>query len=94
MKSEHIIENQTFSNLRIHLDFKRFRNCKFIDCELVFHGFGSVELVNNAFNSCVWLFEDASSTTMGLLKDLYNQGQGGEILVEEILKDLKKPRRI
>ena len=37
-----VISNQTFQRQKVTLDGKRFENCKFIDCELVYCG-GPVE---------------------------------------------------
>jgi len=44
-----LIEGQQFINEQVELDGKSFRNCRFINARLLFHGRNSFDMVSNNF---------------------------------------------
>jgi len=37
-------KDQEFSNQEIQMDFNQFINCKFIDCDIIYRGYGPIGL--------------------------------------------------
>lgn len=62
-----------YSNITVVLDGRRYENCTFHRCTLVFQG-GYFELDGNRITECAWKFEGAAAATIALLQDLYQTG--------------------
>jgi hypothetical protein len=63
------VSGRRFHNKRVVLADRRYENCTFIQCELVFDG-RPVHLVDNAFAECSWSFDGAAGVTLGFLAAL------------------------
>jgi hypothetical protein len=63
------VSGRRFQNKRVVLADRRYENCTFIHCELVFDG-RPVHLVDNAFAECSWSFDGAAGVTLSFLAAL------------------------
>jgi phage FluMu protein Com len=68
------IEDRTFTDLIVRLDFHDFSNCVFSRCTFVYGGFGPVSLSSCRFDECKWTFADAAGNTLAFLALLYRSG--------------------
>jgi hypothetical protein len=85
-----IFENEEFSNRDIHIDFNNFTNCKFIECNLIYHGYGPVGMEGCSFTNVRWTFADAAASTLNFMKSLYvGAGEGGRKLIEQTFNNIK-----
>jgi hypothetical protein len=82
--------NETFTDDRIELHGKTFRDCTFENCELVFDGDRPPTLSNNRFVDTVFVFTGAATRTLYLLSHIYHAGDGGREVIERVLADLKE----
>lgn len=86
-------KDQEFSNQDVHMDFNQFINCKFIDCELIYHGFGPIGMEGCSFTKVRWTFSDAAANTVNFMESLYaGAGEGGRKLIEQTFEKIKAGR--
>ncbi len=86
-------EDQEFSNQDMHMDFNQFIKCKFIDCNLIYHGFGPIGMDGCSFTKIRWTFADAASNTVNFMASLYHgAGEGGRNLIEKTFENIKAGR--
>jgi len=57
-------KDQEFSNQEIQMDFNQFINCKFIDCDIIYRGYGPIGLEGCSFTKVRWTFSDASANNL------------------------------
>ena len=81
--------NETFSQERIELHGKTFRDCTFEHCELVFDGDRPPTFSNNRFVDSVFVFTGSATRTLYLLSHIFHAGDGGREVVEKMLTDLR-----
>jgi hypothetical protein len=63
-----VISKQTFTRQFIKLDGRRFENCRFIECQIVYSG-GPVEISSCEFSpDTVWQFQGYAGMTMQVLQ--------------------------
>ena len=87
------IEGKSFFKETINLDFNEFVNCKFLKCNLIYHGFGPVGMVGCSFSDVQWTFASAASNTLTFLKSLYfGGGEGGKALIESTFANIKSDK--
>lgn len=79
---------KTFQNETVNLNNNEFDRCKFIKCELIFNGVGSVTLSHSTFTDCRWTFEGPAADTVAFMKALYSMGGGGKDLIVHTFKDI------
>jgi hypothetical protein len=85
------IKDQTFRNEEIHMDFNHFTNCIFIECSLIYHGYGPIGMDGCSFTNVRWIFSDAAKNTVGFMTALYaGAGEGGKKLIEATFENIKK----
>jgi hypothetical protein len=84
------IQNQTFATCIIHLDGKRFVDCTFRACIMIFKAEGEVGMEGCTFDRVQWVFEGAAGTTINFLQAMYHgMGEGGKKLVEDTFNVIK-----
>jgi hypothetical protein len=76
-----------FRDERIYLDSDSFRNCTFINCEIVYTG-GSIDAHDCRFEGCRWSVEGAAANTLAFLELMYMQ-DGFKELVDITLDRIK-----
>jgi hypothetical protein len=63
-----VTARRTFTREAVMLDGKRFEDCKFIECQIVYEG-GPAEVSSCWFSpNTVWQFQGAAGMTMQLLQ--------------------------
>jgi hypothetical protein len=63
------ITNQTFTRQNIVMDGRRFENCKFIECTVIYSG-GPAQTSSCEFSlNTVWDFQGAAALTVMALRD-------------------------
>ena len=83
-------EGKTFLGETISLDYNDFVKCEFRDCNLIYHGFGTVGIVDCSFYLVRWTFSDAASHTIDFLTALYSgSGEGGKKLIESTFANIR-----
>ncbi|HIG39338.1 MAG: hypothetical protein ABGY96_13535 [bacterium] len=81
--------DQTFENERIELHEKTFKNCTFVNCELVYDGDRSPTFSNNTFVDTVFVFTGAAVRTLYFLGNIYHAGEGGREVVDRTFAEIK-----
>lgn len=88
-----LLQDQTFENQDVHLDFTEYQRCTFNHCRILYRGFGPVRLGENTFNGCEFYFVDGARHTMEFLSDLYHGlGATGRDLIEEAFDNIRAGR--
>ncbi len=83
------IKGKTFSKEDVHLDFNGFIDCKFVECNIIYHGFGPSGLEGCSFEKVRWNFSDAAAKTLNFMSGLYaGGGEGGKKLIEDTIKNI------
>ena len=86
-------EDQSFYSKDIHMDFNQFIKCKFVDCNLIYHGFGPIGMEGCSFKNIRWTFSDAAFNTVNFMASLYaGAGEGGRQLIEKTFENIKAGR--
>jgi len=84
--------NNSYENMTVLLDGNSFENCTFKNCTLEFRGTDEVSLVSNTITNCQFSFSGAAANTIQFLKGLYHGlGPMGQLLVENMLSEIRKP---
>lgn len=81
-----IIEDRTFGQEPVVLDFHEFRNCRFDHSTLIYMGYGQVGLIGCTFINSHWTFEGPAANTMKFMEQMYKHGAGSEKLVEGVFE--------
>jgi hypothetical protein len=88
-----LLQDQTFENQDVHLDFTEYQRCTFNNCKVLYRGFGPVRLGENTFNGCQFYFVDGARHTMEFLSDLYHGlGDTGRELIEDAFDNIRAGR--
>ena len=86
-------KDQKFSNQEVHMDFNHFINCKFIDCNMIYRGYGVIRMEGCSFTNVRWTFSDAAANTVDFMASLYaGAGEGGRKLIEQTFENIKAGR--
>ena len=80
---------ETFSNERIELHGKSFRNCTFNNCELVYDGDRSPTFKDNQFIDTKFVFSGAAVRTLYFLENMYHAGEGGKEVIDNTFANIK-----
>lgn len=84
------IQNKKFNNKKILLDNKKYLNCEFTQCNIVYKGEGEITLDTCSFNNCSWSFEKYAANTLQFMTMIYTKfGDFGESLVNETFNNIK-----
>lgn len=79
--------SKTFRTEKIILDEKKFIDCKFYTCDLIYKG-GNFKLKKNEFFNCPIVFSEAAKNTVEFITEFYHGG--GKMYVEQIIKNIRK----
>lgn len=84
---------ETFRSALVSLDGNAYRDCKFIDCTMIFRAEESTSLIDVDFlGNNAWHFGGNASLMIGFLQGMYQSGKFGSELVESIVDDMvRKP---
>ena len=86
-------KDQQFSKQEVHMDFNHFINCKFIDCNMIYRGYGPIGMEGCSFTNVRWTFSDAAANTVNFTASLYaGAGEGGRKLIEQTFANIKAGR--
>lgn len=84
------IHKYPFEDQDIVLDFHEFKECKFKNCNMIFHGYGPVGLVGCEFLNCRWTFSGPASATLNFMAHMCKNGSGAEKIIEETFNNILK----
>jgi len=83
-------EGDSFKDKKIDMDFNEFVDCNFENCELVYHGAGTIGMEGCSFSSVRWTFTDSAATTVKFMTALYHgAGTGGQRLIESTFENIR-----
>jgi hypothetical protein len=83
-------KDRTFRKEDVHMDFNQFLNCTFIDCNLIYHGYGPIGMEGCSFKNVRWSFSDAAANTVAFMAALYaGAGEGGRQLIDKTFENIK-----
>jgi len=82
-------ENQTFERQEVILDFNQFFGCMFIQCQIVFLGYGLTSLVNCRFDDCAFPIGGPGANYVYYLRNLYAAGGDSQKLAEEVISIIR-----
>ena len=83
-------QGKKFTNEEVHMDFNQFVACEFVDCQLVYHGYGRIGMDGCSFTNVRWSFSDAAANTLNFMGALYaGAGEGGKKLIDLTFANIK-----
>ncbi|MBX9245601.1 hypothetical protein ICW40_12395 [Actinotalea ferrariae] len=82
-----------FEDARIELDEKRFVECHFERCTLVYSGSSQVGIEGCEFADCKWEIDGAAAATMAFMRGIYHgvEDGGGKKLVHDLWRQIERP---
>jgi hypothetical protein len=83
-------KDQKLANETVVLDDSEFLNCEFDNCKMVYRGGEMPKIQHCHFMRCTWHLEDAAQRTVLFLRSVYHSGPGGQELVEETLRHIRR----
>jgi len=84
-----IFNEKTFTKEDIHLDFNEFNNCKFIECNIIYHGYGHVGMEDCSFEKIRMSFSNAAANTINFMSAIYNTGPGeNKKFIDDVIKNI------
>jgi hypothetical protein len=86
------VEGESFADETVVLDYTSYRNCTFENCAIVFHGHGSIGLVDCEFDNCDWVFNDAAANTLQFMATMYQHGGGADQIIEQTFDNIREGR--
>jgi hypothetical protein len=82
--------SQTFEGNTFILDGSRFKDCRFVRCELIYRGEDGAFFDGCTFVECTWTFGGPAENALIFLADLYRGlGEEGRDLVESIFTGIR-----
>jgi hypothetical protein len=84
--------DQTFNGQDILLDGNSYRNCRFIDCRMIYEGTGPMEFGgNDCTENTQWVFGGPAAQFKEFLSVLYKfGGESGRNLVEQFFEEIRR----
>jgi hypothetical protein len=89
--SKPLIESKTFQSETVYLDRAKYKNCEFIDCELIYTG-GEWSLDSCRFDRFILNFEGAADRMLVFLQWLYVHEGASRAIAEEIMEKIRASR--
>ena len=85
------IAGYEFEDEDVILDFTRFEQCGFKNCNIIYHGFGPYGLVSCMFDdNCRWSFGGPAQNVLNFLKLMYHGNEeGGRSLAENTFQAIR-----
>ena len=83
------IHNYPFEDQDIVLDFHEFKECKFTNCNMIYHGHGAVGLISCKFHQCKWVLDGPAKATLNFMANMYSNGNGAEELIDATFQKIK-----
>jgi hypothetical protein len=84
------IRDARFHNSSIRVGGVLFRNCTFVDCQLLYDGQEEVGFEDCTFDKCEWTFDGPAENTLSFLGAIYNGlGEEGQQLVESVFQSIR-----
>ena len=83
-------ENTIFEKQVVTLDGQSFYKCIFRRCLMQFAATAPVSMVGCGFDNCEWAFDGPASLTTSFMSQLYQQGEGGKLLIENTFEAIRK----
>ncbi len=64
------IEDKTYLNEEVKLDFTRWKKCAFLKCKIIIK-YGEFDLVDCKFNDCKFIVDGVAGTIIKFFRDAY-----------------------
>ena len=84
------VSGRRFQNKRVVLADRRYENCTFIHCELVFDGDRPPTFKDNRFIDTVFVFTGSATRTLYLLSNIYHAGDGGREVIDQTFSAIRE----
>lgn len=85
-----LIQEHTFEDQEIVMDFHNFQHCTFNRCKIKFCGHGSVISNNNRFNECSFVWSGAAAQVIEMMKAL--RAGGFADLVDQAIEHIRSTK--
>jgi hypothetical protein len=82
------IQEHTFENQEVVLDFHEFDHCVFTKCKMKVFGYGPFTLANSEITDCRWEFAGPAASTIQVMTMLYHGG--AKDLIEATIANIRK----
>jgi len=82
--------NENIKDRVILLDGADLEDCQVENCELLYEGGALPRMVRCTFDNSSFRFGGSAERTVFFLVNLIANGQGGEVVVEQIFKDIRR----
>lgn len=84
------IHGKVYSNVRVDLDNRKFKNCKFNRCTLVYSGGGPIALEDCEVVAPSYVFEGSAENTVKFMTLMYHRMDGGKLLIEQTFNNIRR----
>jgi hypothetical protein len=86
-----VYENLLITDENVKVDGKTFRNCRFVNCRIIYAGGKVPEFTDCVFESCQWVFDGPAENTIQYFALLSNGlGLGGRELIEGVFDSIRQ----
>jgi hypothetical protein len=82
------ISGRTFKNEEVVLDFRRFEDCKFMECNVIINGHGAFQLIRCTFVGGKFVFGEAAERTVLAMTLLYHAG--AQQMIERTFENIRR----
>jgi hypothetical protein len=83
--------HRVFENELIDTDGNLYRDCKFVQCRVIFRGLAPVSFKDCDFTDCDWVFDASAQLTLAYLAALHRGlGDSGRKLVEDLFQRIRE----
>jgi hypothetical protein len=77
------VRGRKFEKDNVEIDNKRFVNCTFNNCNLIYNGLGPTSFSKCTFHNSIWSLNKYASNTLGFMRAMYHKmGPEGRNMVE------------
>jgi len=84
------IINKSFTNEVVEIENKKFLNCTFDHCEIIFSGQGILTMDSCIFIECAWTLTGNALFTIKFISTLYTMGEAGKITIEKTFDHIRE----
>lgn len=85
-----VVTGKTFKDETVETKNKKFLNCTFDHCEIVFSGEGSLIFSSCSFLNCAWTLIGSAMQTIKFLSNMYTLGESGKSTIEETFQLIRE----
>lgn len=83
-------QKQIINDQQVLLDGNEFRECKFVNCHILYAGIMPPVLINNEFDTCTFGFTGPAQNLINFMSAMYQGNPGFQKLAENMFDAIRK----